>query len=511
MSISAGKLRHRITIQRCVISQDSAGNIGSTWEDVAEVWAAVEPLSAREFIAAQATLSKVVARITIRYRDDVRADMRIVHGGDIYNIEGVLLDNDSGREYITLPVSTATFSGAAYDGAGSPIASVDWSEITNKPIEFPPEAHTHAHGALTDLGDDDHTQYLLATGARAITGTQTTRALLPSSDAAYNLGSAAARYGVGYLSEAEFIAGAASTVNRTTGGTIIATATQLNGGAVTLTATPSVGYASSIIGSAIANGAGAAATMSATLPGASVFGSASANAGRTATISSAATGALVAGYALGSAGNARMSAEGSGSVIIGFANSSTMETLSGNFGGTIFGYATLGATMQTSGWGSSVMGAAFGAQMKATANGARVGGLAFYEDIVASAAGSFAFGDSTNGQITATAANAVQFGPGDNAEPDTFKIGSAGLRIKGTAGAPGTPVNGDIYMGGTGDAFVTVRSNGKAVQLNVGQSYTTNTYTTDRNLTSSASVALSEVADVLATLISDLKAAGHLN
>lgn len=106
MSISAGKLRHRITIQRCVNSQDSAGNIGSTWEDVAEVWAAVEPLSAREFIAAQAMLSKVIARITIRYRDDVRADMRIVHGGDIYNIEGVLLDNDSGREYITLPVST---------------------------------------------------------------------------------------------------------------------------------------------------------------------------------------------------------------------------------------------------------------------------------------------------------------------------------------------------------------------------------------------------------------------
>jgi len=31
--------------------------------------------------------------------------------------------------------------------------------------------HTHDHGTLTGLGDDDHTQYILASGTRAFTGT----------------------------------------------------------------------------------------------------------------------------------------------------------------------------------------------------------------------------------------------------------------------------------------------------------------------------------------------------
>jgi SPP1 family predicted phage head-tail adaptor len=101
-----GKLRHRITLQSLVPTQDAAtGAITSTWVDFATVWASVEPLSAREFIAASATQSKVVARIVIRYLAAVKPSMRAVHGAHSYNIEGVLADRDSGIEYLTLPVS----------------------------------------------------------------------------------------------------------------------------------------------------------------------------------------------------------------------------------------------------------------------------------------------------------------------------------------------------------------------------------------------------------------------
>jgi SPP1 family predicted phage head-tail adaptor len=65
----------------------------------------VEPLSARELIQAQAMQSEVSARITIRWLSGVKATMRIVHGSAIYRIHGVLGDRDSGREYLTLPVS----------------------------------------------------------------------------------------------------------------------------------------------------------------------------------------------------------------------------------------------------------------------------------------------------------------------------------------------------------------------------------------------------------------------
>lgn len=106
MTLESGKLRHRIVIQNPTYTQDSEnGAMTPTWNTFKEVWAAIEPLSARDLIAAQAQQSKVVARIVIRYLPNVDADMRISHNGKIYSIEGILPDKDSGLDYITMPVS----------------------------------------------------------------------------------------------------------------------------------------------------------------------------------------------------------------------------------------------------------------------------------------------------------------------------------------------------------------------------------------------------------------------
>lgn len=108
MSLSAGKLRHRVTIQEPVNVQDSTdGSMVKTWRDVATVWAAIEPLSAREFIAAMKEDSKVSARITIRYIPTINHEMRLYHAAKsvYYDIHGILSDKDSGLEYITIPVS----------------------------------------------------------------------------------------------------------------------------------------------------------------------------------------------------------------------------------------------------------------------------------------------------------------------------------------------------------------------------------------------------------------------
>lgn len=106
MSLAAGRLRHWVTVQSPFYIQDPVtGDQVPAWIDFLTVWAAIEPLSAREFIASQAVQSKVTARITMRKRDDINATCRIVHNGKFYNIEGVLADPDSGLEYMTLPVS----------------------------------------------------------------------------------------------------------------------------------------------------------------------------------------------------------------------------------------------------------------------------------------------------------------------------------------------------------------------------------------------------------------------
>lgn len=116
--LKAGKLRHRVRIEHVETIQDElTGRITQEWSELATVWAAVEPLSARgfiamEFIAAAAIQSKISARITIRYREDIDESMRLIHlKGDreiMYNIHGLLEDNDSGIEYITIPCSRGT-------------------------------------------------------------------------------------------------------------------------------------------------------------------------------------------------------------------------------------------------------------------------------------------------------------------------------------------------------------------------------------------------------------------
>lgn len=111
MALAAGRLRHRIVIEEPVIEQDSSGELQRSWQHVAEVWAAIEPLSVREFIAAQQTQSAVTARITIRYRDGLTAQMRIRHRSRIYNPQGWPADPESGLEYLTAPCSEGVNQG----------------------------------------------------------------------------------------------------------------------------------------------------------------------------------------------------------------------------------------------------------------------------------------------------------------------------------------------------------------------------------------------------------------
>lgn len=131
MSLQAGRLRHRIQIQERYEILDSDGDVfqdpetGAVpyiWTTISECWAAVEPVSGKEFIQSQATQSKVVGRVVIRWNPGINAGMRILHqrivaGAPIpsivYNIEAIMTDKESGIEYMTLLCS----QGINSDGA----------------------------------------------------------------------------------------------------------------------------------------------------------------------------------------------------------------------------------------------------------------------------------------------------------------------------------------------------------------------------------------------------------
>lgn len=103
----AGKLRHYVTIEkpREHDQRNELGELVAPWSAVADVWASVEPLSARESFQAGQAMSTATHRITIRYRSDVSTANRIkyVDGGRTryFYFDGALTSPDEMREVLT--------------------------------------------------------------------------------------------------------------------------------------------------------------------------------------------------------------------------------------------------------------------------------------------------------------------------------------------------------------------------------------------------------------------------
>jgi head-tail adaptor len=64
--MKAGTLRHRIRLERPLVTPDSYQGVAKDWEAVAEVDAAVDAISGREFLNADRELAGVTWRVTLR-------------------------------------------------------------------------------------------------------------------------------------------------------------------------------------------------------------------------------------------------------------------------------------------------------------------------------------------------------------------------------------------------------------------------------------------------------------
>ncbi len=103
----ASELRHRVTIQILGPDRDSDNYpISVEWVEYKKLWAKVTHLSGKDLIAAQANQSKVVARLKIRYREDINTEMSVIYKGKRYAIDSQALEDvGSGNEYITFLLS----------------------------------------------------------------------------------------------------------------------------------------------------------------------------------------------------------------------------------------------------------------------------------------------------------------------------------------------------------------------------------------------------------------------
>jgi hypothetical protein len=192
-------------------------------------------------------------------------------------------------------------------------------------------------------------------------------------------------------------------------------------------------------------------------------------------------GCFAHGYVYGNADNGHIYIYGHGSWAGGFSDN----------GGEITVYND----------GALAFGVADGARIIAHREGNFAMGVTFGNDIEATGFGCFVHGWANTGVIDATGDNAQQFGPGVNAEDDTMKIGVAGIRFKGTDGAPGSPVNGDFWMDGVNAFLKTNGVNGKIATLDAIQAYTKQQHPTPLVLTDAANIALAATARNAYTLL----------
>ena len=100
--MKAGALDQRIVIERLVEGYDELGQPINDWLPIVTTWAAVEPLTGREFIAAQAAQSEVTARIRMRFRPWMTAEDRVIHDGTTYGIVSVIDVRSDHRELVLM-------------------------------------------------------------------------------------------------------------------------------------------------------------------------------------------------------------------------------------------------------------------------------------------------------------------------------------------------------------------------------------------------------------------------
>jgi len=100
--IGAGRRDKKITIQRMVQATTDEGEITETPLNIATVWAAIEPLDAREAWQAKQSQATTTHRITTLYMIGITSRMRAVWGDRIFNFESVVNEKEANRELVIM-------------------------------------------------------------------------------------------------------------------------------------------------------------------------------------------------------------------------------------------------------------------------------------------------------------------------------------------------------------------------------------------------------------------------
>lgn len=94
----AGRLKHRITIEKPEQTKDEFGQLTKTWVTVCSTRAAIDPISGKEYFAAQQINNAINYKITIHYRLGIKSSYRIKYKERIFEIHAPLNPKEANRE-----------------------------------------------------------------------------------------------------------------------------------------------------------------------------------------------------------------------------------------------------------------------------------------------------------------------------------------------------------------------------------------------------------------------------
>lgn len=112
--MNVGVFRHAIQLQKRTTVKDERGNAISSWETVAQTFAAVRDVSGRDFFAAAAHQVENVVTFTLRWRSGLTSDMRIVFAGAPYEIIQINHLGYNKRDFMSIKARVMQGEGEPY-------------------------------------------------------------------------------------------------------------------------------------------------------------------------------------------------------------------------------------------------------------------------------------------------------------------------------------------------------------------------------------------------------------
>lgn len=103
----AGRLRHRVRIQRLTKTTDAAGYEAPAYADMAERWAAIDPLKQIERIESQKVKGFTSHQIAMRYFSEIKSADRIVFKSRKFHIENVIDLGERNLETVIVAVEVS--------------------------------------------------------------------------------------------------------------------------------------------------------------------------------------------------------------------------------------------------------------------------------------------------------------------------------------------------------------------------------------------------------------------